>query len=132
MCARMLGVVVSTTILVTACVSSEPERLLPDAGIETLTVGESVEATVSIRDSWDTPVPDHPVRLTIDTSGTVLSADVLMTGLAGLATVMLTASNRAGLNRLHAVAAVMTAIPTVSGYPPCLSPLTGRSSRWLR
>ena len=108
---------VSGLLAVAGCVGSEPERLTIDAEVEAIPVGESAQIRIELRDNLNTPVPGAAIRLSTDTPGTVLSAEEVVTGAAGTAGVTLTAANRAGENRIEAVAGDLSASLVVSGMP---------------
>ena len=114
-CAALSGL-----LAVGGCVGSEPERLVMGTEVESVPVAESAEIRIELFDDLDTPVPGALVRLSTDTPGTVLSADEVVTGPAGAASVTLTAANRVGENRVEAVHGGLSAslvVPGVAGPP---------------
>ena len=114
-CAALSGL-----LAVGGCVGSEPERLVMGTEVESVPVAESAEIRIELFDDLDTPVPGALVRLSTDTPGTVLSADEVVTGPAGAASVTLTAANRVGENRVEAVHEGLSAslvVPGVAGPP---------------
>lgn len=104
-------------LLVAGCVGIEPERLVIEAQVEALPVAESTEIRMTLFDNLDTPVPGAAIRLSTDTPGAVLSAEQVVTGPSGTARATLTASNRAGENRVEAVAGDLSASLVVAGLP---------------
>ena len=107
-------------LAVAGCVGSEPERLVMETDVEAVAVGESAEIRIELFDDLDTPVPGAVVRLSADTPGTALSADEVVTGPAGAASVTLTAATRVGENRVEAVHGDLSAslvVPGVAGPP---------------
>ena len=104
-------------LLIAGCVGIEPERLVIEAEVDAIEVGESTEIRIELFDNLDTPVPGAAIRLSTDTPGTGLSAEEVVTGPAGAARVTLTASNRAGENRIEAVAGGLSASLVVTGLP---------------
>ena len=115
------------------CVGSEPERLVLGTEVESVPVAESAEIRIELFDDLDTPVPGAVVRLSTDTPGTVLSADEVVTGPAGAASVTLTAANRVGDNRVEAVHGDLSAslvVPGVAG-PPASFAVTADPARTL-
>ncbi len=114
-CAALGGLLV-----VAGCVGSEPERLVMGTDVEAVPVAESAEIRIELFDDLDTPVPGAVVRLSAATPGTVLSADEVVTGPAGAASVTLTAATRVGENRVEAVHGDLSAslvVPGVAGPP---------------
>ena len=109
--------VASGLLAVVGCVGSEPERLVIEADVDAVSVAESVQIRIAVRDNLNTPVPGQVIRLSTDTPGTVLSAEEVVTGAAGTAGVTLTASNQAGENRMNAVAGDLSASLVVPGLP---------------
>ena len=107
----------SGLLAVVGCVGSEPERLVIEADVDAVSVAESVQIRMAVRDNLNTPVPGQVIRLSTDTPGTVLSAEEVVTGAAGTAGVTLTASNQAGENRMDAVAGDLSASLVVPGLP---------------
>ena len=108
---------VSGLLLAAGCVGIEPERLVIEATVEAIPVAESAEIRIELFDNLDTPVPGATIRLSTGTPGTVLSAEDVVTGPTGAASVTLTASNRAGENRIEAVAGDLSASLVVVGLP---------------
>ena len=113
----LLACAAASGLLIAGCVGIEPESLVIEAEVEALQVAESTEIRIELFDDLGTPVPGAAVRLSTDTPGTVLSAEEVVTGPAGTAGVTLTASNRAGENRIEAVAGDLSASLVVAGLP---------------
>ena len=107
----------SGLLAVAGCVGSEPERLVIGAEVDGLPVAESAQIRIELLDNLNTPVPGQLIRLSTDTPGTVLSAEEVVTGAAGTASVTLTASNQAGENRIEAVAGALSASLVLPGLP---------------
>ena len=107
----------SGLLIAAGCVGVEPERLVIEAQLEALPVAESTEVRIELFDNLDTPVPGAEIRLSTATPGTVLSAEEVVTGPAGAASVTLTAANRAGENRIEAFAGDLSASLVVAGLP---------------
>ena len=107
----------SGLLALVGCVGSEAERLEIEAEVEALPAGESAQVRIELLDNLNTPVPSQVIRLSTDTPGTALSAEEVVTGAAGTASVTLTASNQAGENRIEAVAGDLTASLVVPGLP---------------
>ncbi len=118
-------------LAVAGCVGSEPERLVLGTEVEAVPVAGSAEIRIELFDDFDTPVPGAVVRLSTDTPGTALSADEVVTGPAGAASVTLTAGNRVGENRVEAVHGDLSAslvVPGVAG-PPASFAVTANPAR---